>query len=54
MKKIVLTEVFNNKPEQLWEILSDLSRSDWVPGVDQINLEGICSGPAEALEAEAL
>ena len=40
MKKIVLTEVFNNKPEQLWEILSDLSRSDWVPGVDQISLEG--------------
>lgn len=40
MKKIVITEVFQNKPEELWEILSDLSRSDWVPGVDEIRLEG--------------
>ncbi len=40
MKKIVITEVFENKPEELWEILSDLSRSDWVPGVDEIRLEG--------------
>lgn len=40
MKKIVITEVFHNKPEELWEILSDLSRSDWVPGVDEIRLEG--------------
>ena len=40
MKKIVITEIFHNKPEELWEILSDLSRSDWVPGVDEIRLEG--------------
>ena len=40
MKKIVITEVFHNKPEELWEILSDLSRFDWVPGVDEIRLEG--------------
>tara|TARA_X000000368_G_C22934556_1_gene669281 strand:+ start:508 stop:894 length:387 start_codon:yes stop_codon:yes gene_type:complete len=40
LKKIVITEVFQNEPEELWEILSDLSRSDWVPGVDEIRLEG--------------
>jgi len=40
MKKITLSEVFKNQPNELWEILSDLSRCDWVPGVERIKLEG--------------
>ena len=40
MKTFTLSESFNHKVSSVWEIISDLSRSDWVPGVDEIFLEG--------------
>ena len=30
---------FNVSPQMIWNIISDLSRSDWVPGVESITLE---------------
>ena len=27
---------FTSTSEEIWEIISDISRSDWVPGVDSI------------------
>ena len=40
MKTLTLSESLNHKVSSVWEIISDLSRSDWVPGVDEIFLEG--------------
>ena len=39
MKTIVEKRSFNVSPKMIWEIISDLSRSDWVPGVESITLE---------------
>ena len=39
MKTIEKKRSFNVSPQMIWNIISDLSRSDWVPGVESINLE---------------
>jgi hypothetical protein len=39
MKTLTITESLNHNVNLVWEIISDLSRSDWVPGVDEISLE---------------
>ena len=39
MKTLTITESLNHNVSLVWEIISDLSRSDWVPGVDTIFLE---------------
>ena len=39
MKIIEEKRSFNVSPKRIWEIISDLSRSDWVPGVESITLE---------------
>ena len=39
MKTIEEKRSFNFSPKRIWEIISDLSRSDWVPGVESITLE---------------
>ena len=39
MKTIEEKRSFNVSPEMIWNIISDLSRSDWVPGVESIALE---------------
>tara|TARA_B100000963_G_scaffold272889_1_gene241062 strand:+ start:5038 stop:5421 length:384 start_codon:yes stop_codon:yes gene_type:complete len=40
----VLTEkaIFNCRANHLWEIVSDVSRCDWVPSVNSITIEGDC------------
>ena len=39
MKTIEEKRSFNVSPQMIWNIVSDLSRSDWVPGVESIILE---------------
>jgi len=39
MKKIEESREFNYEIEEIWKIISDISRSDWVPGVSKITLE---------------
>ena len=39
MKTIEEKRSFNISPQIIWNIISDLSRSDWVPGVESITLE---------------
>ena len=39
MKTIEEKRSFNVSPQMIWNIVSDLSRSDWVPGVESITLE---------------
>ena len=39
MKTIEEKRSFNVSPKMIWKIISDLSRSDWVPGVESITLE---------------
>ena len=39
MKTIEEKRSFNASPQMIWNIISDLSRSDWVPGVESITLE---------------
>ena len=39
MKKIEEIREFNYEIEEIWTIISDISRSDWVPGVSKISLE---------------
>ena len=39
MKTIQEKRSFKVSPKIIWEIISDLSRSDWVPGVESITLE---------------
>ncbi len=39
MKYIQEKRLFNYSPQIIWGIVSDLSRSDWVPGVESITLE---------------
>ena len=38
MKTLSLTENLNFKASEVWEVISDISRTDWVPGVDKISL----------------
>ena len=40
MKKILETRVFQSEASSVWEIISDISRSDWVPRVESIYLDG--------------
>ena len=42
MKTLTEEIIFNCPAESLWDILSDVSRCDWVPTVDQMTLEGDC------------
>ena len=39
MKKILETREFDYPIEEIWKIISDVSRSDWVPGVNKITLK---------------
>jgi hypothetical protein len=39
MKKIEEIREFDYEIEEIWKIISDVSRSDWVPGVSKITLE---------------
>ena len=41
MKVLSESKVFACPAEELWEILSDVSRCDWVPSVEKISLEGV-------------
>ena len=38
MKTLSLTENLSYKASVVWEVISDISRTDWVPGVDKILL----------------
>ena len=38
MKTLSLTENLNYKASVVWEVISDISRTDWVPGVEEISL----------------
>jgi len=38
MKVLKLTESLNHKAVTVWKVISDLSRTDWVPGVNEISL----------------
>ena len=40
MKTIEEKRSFNVSPQMIWNIISDLSRSDWVPGVESIEVNG--------------
>ena len=42
MKKLCEAEIFECSSNTLWEILSDVSRGDWVPTLKEITLEGDC------------
>ena len=42
MKTLKEEPIFNCSAEDLWNILSDISRCDWVPTIDEIYLEGDC------------
>ena len=38
MKTLSLTENLSYKASVVWEVISDISRTDWVPGVEEISL----------------
>ena len=40
MIKIKEKKEFKTSPEIIWKIVSNISRSDWVPGVEKIELDG--------------
>ena len=40
MKTLKEVNIFNCSAEALWNILSDVTRSDWVPSVNSISLKG--------------
>ena len=40
INKIREKREFEASPEIIWNIVSDISRSDWVPGVESIMLDG--------------
>ena len=42
MKVLKEEMILNCSAEKLWSILSDVSRCDWVPSVDEIRLEEDC------------
>ena len=41
MKVLTENKIFSCSAETLWNILSDISRCDWVPSVEKISLEGV-------------
>ena len=42
MKKLCEAQIFECSAKALWEILSNVSRCDWVPTIKEITLEGDC------------
>ena len=40
MKKIEETRIYSVEPKIIWEINGDISRCDWVPGVESIEVNG--------------
>ena len=42
MKTLKEKITFESSAQKLWKILSDVTRCDWVPTIDQIHLEGDC------------
>ena len=42
MKKLKEEIQFNCSADELWSILSDVGRCDWVPTIEKITLEGDC------------
>ncbi len=40
MKKIEETRIYSVEPKIIWEIIGDISRCDWVPGVESIEVNG--------------
>ena len=42
MKTLKEETVFNSADSNLWEILSDVTRCDWIATVDNIEMEGDC------------
>ncbi|MFL2742621.1 MAG: SRPBCC family protein [Gammaproteobacteria bacterium] len=42
MKKLCEIQIFECSAKTLWEILSNVSRCDWVPTIEEITLEGDC------------
>ena len=40
MKTVEEIKEFKYKIDEIWSIISDISRSDWVPGVKHITLDG--------------
>ena len=42
MKTLKEKAVFNSAASNLWEILSDVTRCDWIDTIDSIEMEGDC------------
>ena len=42
MKTLIEEVRFHCAAEELWSVLSDVGRCDWVPTIDEITLEGDC------------
>ena len=42
MKVLKEEMILNCSARELWSILSDVSRCDWVPSVEEISIEGDC------------
>ena len=42
MKVLKEEMILNCSAKELWSILSDVSRCDWVPSVEEIRIEGDC------------
>ncbi len=42
MKTLKEKITLESSAQELWKILSDVTRCDWVPTIDQIHLEGDC------------
>ena len=42
MKTLKEKAVFNSAASNLWEILSDVTRCDWIDTIDRIEMEGDC------------
>jgi len=42
MKTLIEEVRFHCTAEELWSVLSDVGRCDWVPTIDEITLEGDC------------
>ena len=40
MKKIEEIKIYNVEPQKIWKIIGDISRCDWVPGVESIEVNG--------------
>ena len=42
MKKVIESVTFNYSANLIWEIISDISRSDWLPTVEKITIIDDC------------